>query len=190
MKVNCDFLPVEYKSFLLDTTALGMAVAFAAATLVACTFSFTRAASERSRLTKEQGRLSNELTEVINQLRSITYDQAAIQDLITKFNFIQKAMGATDYPFLRFYQALENALPRTSDTQLKRISITKLTKSDGERFAILGRAESRSDVTQFEKSLVQSRTGAKQNFQEVKVLSTAVEKTDQWTFEMQFTFVP
>ncbi len=198
MKVNCDFLPQEYKSFLLDTRALAIAVCLAVTTVIGCIWSISSNSAEKARLTKENGKLSGEVAEVVNQLKSISYDQAAIQDLITKFQFIQKAMGATDYPYLRFYQALELSLPKSNETGLKSVQIARLTKTEGEKFTLSGRARSpsenagsgRSEITKFEKSLHPSRSGNKQNFQDVKVLSTVNEaKTDDWSFEMQLPFL-
>lgn len=191
MKVNCDFLPKEYKSFLLDVRALVVVIVLTALTAGACVFSLTAAARERSTLGNDNQRAQAELADVINQLKSVTYDQVAIQELITKFQFIQRAMGASDYPYLRFYQKLENALPRSPETQLKKVAVFQLQRQEGERFSISGKARERTDITQFEKNMDRSRAGTKQDFQEVKVLNSTYDpREDQWSFEMQFTFVP
>jgi Tfp pilus assembly protein PilN len=191
MKVNCDFLPKEYKSFLLDVQALAVVLVLTALTAGACVFSLTAAARERATLTSDNQRAQSDLADVINQLKSVTYDQVAIQELITKFQFIQRAMGASDYPYLRFYQKLENALPRSPETQLKKVAVQQLQRQDGERFSISGKARERTDITQFEKNMDRSRSGTRQDFQEVKILNSTYDpRAEEWSFEMQFTFVP
>lgn len=112
MKVSCDFLPHEHKSFLLATKALVVAIVMLVASLASCLSFYRSYLREISVLEKEVNEKSGELAKLDSRLNSITYDQAKIKELITKFQFIQTAMGATDYPYLRFFQSLEDALPR------------------------------------------------------------------------------
>ena len=193
MKVNCDFLPNEYKSFLLNTKALMLSGIFFAGTVAICIVSLTATGQERAGLEQDKNRITSELATLVDQLRSITYDQATIQELITKFEFIQRAMGAVDYPYLRFYHSIEKALPQSPDTQLKRVSIKKLDKISGEQYLITGQAVARPDVTDFEKNLLLSESdgGRRKNFRDVRVRNVTAEPGgESWKFELEFTFLP
>ncbi len=193
MKVSCDFLPSEYKSFLLDTKFLVVSMVIFVATFVSVSTNLAFTAKTKSVLNKNKDALTTEVAEVSNRLRAITYNQAAIQELKTKFEFIQQAMGAKDYPYLRFYQSLEDALPRTAETGLKRVWLQRLNRMGGERYSVTGSARRRSDVTSFEKRMIVSKTKVKSrtNFTDVKVVSNTYNgKDDNWTFEMQFVFLP
>jgi hypothetical protein len=193
LKVTTDFLPAEYKSFVFDGRMAGVLLAFAVLSGAVCGTWSVHYKDVLKGLEKEIGKREEEIAALENRINSKSYNQAEIQELIDKFNFIREAVGARDFPYLRFYHAFEQTIPIDEATGARRIAISELTKSRGGRYKVHGLAKHWDDLLRFEQNLNASSYresesgGEMRNFAEVRM--GAWESTDKGVdFTAEFVF--
>ena len=195
MKVVIDFLPSEYKSFVLDVRALGVLVVFALATVAVCFLNHKdyedRIKGLDTQITREQG----EIGSLEQKIRKKSYNQEEIQMLIDKFNFIREAVGARDHPFLRFYHCFEKAIPIGEEDGKRRVAIKSLSEGRAGRYRVHGLARHWDDLLAFEDNLNSSTFFDPQR--QVEVTNFSAVKMGSWTqteagidFTAEFTFQP
>ncbi len=97
-------------------------------------------------------------------------------------------MGKEDFPYLRFYQSLEEAVPTGDDDGTRRIAIKGLKKGAGSRWSLAGLAKHWEDVLKFEDSMNASKWDLKKNFKDVEVFNITIDTDGSYTFDMQFSF--
>lgn len=189
MRVNCNFLPLEYRAFVLDRKVLvvaGLVWVVSVGMWLSVFANQTREASGVSTKIKEKER---ERQAVIADRAATQYPQDQIQRLIDKFGFIQKAMGVNDFPWLRFYQALEDAI--SGGAGGRKCSLVSLKRCGDRCWKLEGEAEHWTDATAFEEAMIASTYGTKKNFSNVRLLNyRSVEGKDSrgYKFTMEFDF--
>lgn len=194
MKVVTDFLPTEYKSFVLNVRALGVLVVFALGTAAVC---FLNHKDFKDQLVGLEGQIKRENEEIgilVNKINSKSYNQQEIRELIDKFNFIKEAVGARDFPWLRFYHSLERTIPIDETDGTRRVAIKVLSGGRGNQWRLQGIAKHWDDLLRFEKNLNESTfvdpdRGEVKNFGGVKMGGWV--KTDAGVdFSADFEFRP
>lgn len=190
MKVTCDFLPREYKAYHLDKQVLTVSVvawAVSIALFAWLSFSLTReVAGLKSKVTSVEA----DLQRVREDRRSQLYPQERIRELKSKFEFIKQAMGAKDFPYLRFYQTLEDSVP-ADDGQRK--AYIKSLRREGNQITLEGEARGWRDAREFEKRLSVSEVGPagsrRKNYSDVRLLScNAIQGGKGYTFTITANF--
>lgn len=189
MKVSCDFLPNEYKSFILDTRALILLGIIVAASLLVSVVTAGTYSSKIKRLEGDNNSLNAKKGRLAQEAKVKNYPQDRIRALINKFRFIRQALGKEDFPYLRFYQSLEDAIPKGEDDGTRRIGVTGLKGGAGGRWSLAGTARHWEDVLKFEDLMNSSTWENKKNFADVQVFNITVDKDGTYTFDMQFRFV-
>lgn len=195
MKVVCDFLPQEYKSFVLDVRALGVLVALTLGTAAFAALTHFDYDDKVKGLNQQIRKESDEISNLDNKINSKSYNQSEIQELIDKFNFIKEAVGARDFPYLRFYHALERAIPIGEEDGSRRVALKAMTEGRDSRYQVQGLARHWDDLIRFEQNLNNSKYEDKQQGQQIKNFSDV--KMGGWTrsnegisFTCEFTFLP
>ena len=184
-RVNTNFLPLEHRAFILDRKVMYVSIAVWIASGAVWFFVFAGHASKVRDLTRQKSEQEREKNAVLAERAATTFPQSQIQRLIDRFSFIKKAMGANDFPWLRFYQSLEDAM--LSGEQGRRVSILTLKRAGERLWTIDGEAEDWKDATRFEEQMVASSYLGKKNFSEVRLLNyRAAEKG--YRFTLQFNF--
>lgn len=193
MKVTTDFLPPEYKSFVFDVRMAGVMLVFAVLSGAFCGMWSVHFKDVIKGLEKEIGKREEEISSLENRINSKSYNQAEIQELIDKFNFIKDAVGARDFPYLRFYHSFEQTIPIDEATGARRIAIAELTKTRGGKYKVHGLARHWDDLLRFEQNLNASvftdseSNRERPNFAGVKM--GAWESTDKGVdFTAEFVF--
>lgn len=153
MKVTTDFLPPEYKSFVFNTKAAVALVGFALLSAGVCGMYHLHFKDVAKGLNQEISKRSEDIRLLENRINSKSYNQAEIQTLIGKFNFIKDAVGARDFPYLRFYHSLEQTIPIDESTGARRMAILELTKSRAGKYKLHGLARHWDDLLRFEENL-------------------------------------
>jgi len=206
MKINCDFLPGEYKAVRRNLKLMFAAIAVWVLTALLLSY---KAYSYRAQLKEVDAQVASQETNISlleGQINAVKYPQDKIKTLIEKFRFIQQAMGSEDYPYLEFFQALEEAVPVSEDSGLRRIAITGLKQSAGAKWELKGAAVHWDDILKFEDRLnestfdrpIESADGAirhvkKKNFRAVRVFTVDTgsgKGSGVVTFQMEFEFDP
>lgn len=184
-RVNCNFLPLEHRAFISEKTVL-------AASLACWLISFGIWTSVFAGQTREAGKLAIKIKEQERERDAVLADRAAtqypqdqIKALMDKFQFIQKAMGANDFPWLRFYQSLEDAM--VGGEGGRKVSIISLKRCGDRCWTLEGESEDWKDATRFEEQLIASSYLSKKNFSEVRLLKYwQVEKGYRCTLQLNF----
>lgn len=189
MKVCCDFLPNEYKSFILDTRSLILLGIIVGASLLVSVVTVGSYSSKIKRLEKDNNNLNATKGRLAQDAKVKNYPQSRIRALINKFRFIRQALGKEDFPYLRFYQSLEEAIPTGEDDGSRRIGVTGLKPGAANRWSLSGLAKHWEDVLKFEDTMNASTWDGKKNFKDVQVFNITVDNTGAYTFDMQFSFV-
>lgn len=157
MKVTTDFLPSEYKSFVFDIRMATVLVALALLSGAVCAMYHVHYQDVAKKLQKEINKQSEDIRILENRINSKSYNQGEIQELISKFNFIKDAVGARDFPYLRFYHSLEKTIPIDEGSGARRLAILELTRSRSGKYKLHGLSRHWDDLLRFEQNLVESR---------------------------------
>ena len=197
MKICCDFLPAEYKAVQRNLKLVFAAIIVWALTVLVLSY---KAYDYRGQLKEINAQVASQESAIQlleGQINAVKYPQDTIRELISKYRFIKQAMGSDDYPYLEFFQALEEAVPINEDTGLRRVGIVELKQSAGANWSLQGVARHWDDILKFEDNLNESafdkfvggttQTTHKQNFAGVRVFKVETKK-DKVTFEMEFQF--
>lgn len=156
MKVTTDFLPPEYKSFVFDSKmAVGLAL-LAVVSAAVCGMYHVRNRDVAKGLKSEIVKRSDEIQVLEQKINTKSYNQSEIQELIDKFNFIRDAVGARDFPYLRFHHALEGTIPIDDGSGARRVAIQELTKARSGKYKVHGLARHWDDLLRFERNLNES----------------------------------
>ena len=184
-RVNCNFLPLEQRAFILERKVLGVGVLCWLISFAIWGSVWAGQSKEAAKLTLKIKEQEREKGAVIADRAATQYPQDQIQRLIDKFSFIQKAMGANDFPWLRFYQSIEDAM--SSGEQGRKLSVISLKRCGEKCWTLEGESEDWKDATRLEEQLIASTYGTKKNFSDVRLLSyRSAEKG--YRFTMQFNF--
>ena len=196
MKICCDFLPAEYKAVQRNLKLVFAAIIVWALTVLVLSY---KAYDYRGQLKEVNAQVASQETAIQlleGQINAVKYPQDTIRELISKYRFIKQAMGSDDYPFLEFFQALEESVPVNEDTGLRRVAVKEL-KQIGDKWSLQGVARHWDDILKFEDNLNESsfdkfvggtsQTRHKQNFSGVRVFKVET-KQDRVSFEMEFQF--
>lgn len=187
MRVNCNFLPLEQRAFILDRKVMAVAVLFWVLSAGMWVTVFANQTAEALKLTSKIKDQERERNAVIADRSATQYPQDQIQRLIDKFSFIQTAMGVNDFPYLRFYQSLEDAI--SGGPSGRKVAIVSLKRCGDKCWTLEGEAEHWSDATQFEEQMIASAYGTKKNFSDVRLLNyRSIDKDKGYRFVVQFTF--
>lgn len=184
-RVNCNFLPLEQRAFILEKKVL-------LASILCWVVSFGIFASVFAGQKAEAGKLTVKIKEQEREKGAVLADRAAtqypqdqIQALMDKFQFIQKAMGANDFPWLRFYQSIEDAM--VGGEGGRKVSIISLKRCGDKCWTLEGESDDWKDATRFEEQLIASTYGTKKNFGDVRLLN--YRQADKgYRFTIQFNF--
>lgn len=193
MKVVCDFLPQEYKSFVLDVRALGVLVALTLGTAAVCLLTHYDYDDQVRGLNQQMGKERDEIVSLDNKINSKSFNQSEIQELIDKFNFIKEAVGARDFPWLRFYHSFERAIPIGEEDQQRRVAVKAMTEGRDGRWQVQGVARHWDDLIRFEQNLNAStftdpqQEQALKNFVDVR-MGGWTRTNDGVSFTAEFTF--
>lgn len=196
MKVNCDFLPQEYKSFVLNVKALGFLVVFA---LASSAIAYLNHSDYADKLKGHEGQIrqaEEEIAILQNKIASKTFNQGEIRELIDKFNFIREAVGARDFPYLRFYHSLEKAIPVGEVDGSRRVAIKNLSEGRGNKYKMQGLARHWEDLLRFERNLNTSTfhdpvtNSDHKNFTGVTMGGWTRDESGNLSFVCEFTFTP
>lgn len=195
MKVVTDFLPSEYKSFVFDLRSAGVLILFLVVSVGLSSIYHFNFKDITKGLENEIRKRSADIATLENRINSKSYNQAEINNLIGKFEFIKEAVGKTDFPYLRFYQSFERTIPIDEATGARRISIGELTKTRSGVYRVAGVARHWDDLLRFEERLntstfhdAESDRDLK-NFSGVKMGSwSASEKGIEFTAEFTFLY--
>lgn len=187
-RVNCNFLALEQRAFIMEKKVLWTSVTCWVLSLAVWGSVFagqTREASKLQTKIKEQER---EKAAVQADRAATQYPQDQIQALIAKFGFIQKAMGANDFPWLRFYQSIEDSM--VSGEGGRKVSIISLKRVGEKGWTLEGESEDWKDATRFEEQLASSSYQGKKNFDKVRLLNyRQAEKGYRFTLQFDFNDV-
>ena len=200
MKVCCDFLPDEYKSVRRNTKLL--VVVGAVWIISVIIFGFTAMSYSKKLAAAKKKVNSGETTIHLlqNEIDKVKYPQREIRDLIQKFRFIKQALGSDDFPYLRYFNALEGAVPRNPDTGDRRVAIANLKQGTGAKWSLSGVAKHWDDILEFETNMNSSTSvlkvavGGKEvdkkvtNFRAVRVFQVDQSELGASKFEMEFEF--
>jgi hypothetical protein len=191
MRASCNFLPPEHRAFLLDRRILTVSGLLFAISF--CAWGSVIAARTRglAQLRATISGLEREQTIVQNQQAKLKYPQEKIQHLIDQFNFIQKAAGGDDFPWLRFYQAIEAAVP-TDEEGRRLIYIEHMERLNAKSWLIKAQAADLKDATRFEEQLSASESPPSHHqFVSVHLVSSRMAHTERrGHFQLQFDFEP
>jgi Tfp pilus assembly protein PilN len=192
MRVKCNFLPVEQRAFILERKVMGLSVLLYVITVGIFAIVFMAQKKDADQLTKQIKSKELERAGVQEERNQMQYPQERIQRLIDHFSFIQKAMGVNDFPWLRFYQSLEDSIP-LSDSGRRGVYVTRLDRQGEKQWQLEGEAEDWKDAARFEESLAASAYAsgaqAKKNFAEVRLLNyRALDGAKGYRFRIQFLF--
>jgi len=184
-RVNCNFLPLEQRAFILDKKVMYASVAFWVGSMAVWFFVFVGHTNKVKELTGQKTVQEREKNAVLAERAATTFPQAQIQRLIARFSFIKQAMGANDFPWLRFYQSVEDAMLSVDGG--RKVGIVSLKRAGEKLWTIDGEAEDWKDATRLEEQMVASTYLGKKNFSEVRLLNyRAAEKG--YRFTLQFNF--
>ncbi len=195
MKVTVDFLPKEYKSFVLDTRALTLLVAMILATGASAFLTNKDYTDKLKGLETQVKRQQEEINVINNKIASKSYNQEEIRELIDKFNFIREAVGARDFPYLRFFHSFERAIPVDENDGKRRIAVKSMTEGRGNEYKVVGLARHWDDLLRFEEALNRSTFrdpllgNEAKNFAGVR-MGGWNRTEDGITFTVEFTFTP
>jgi hypothetical protein len=193
MRASCNFLPPEHRAFLLDRRILAVsgllfAVSFCAWGSVIATR--TRGLTE---LRAAISGLEREQAAVAEQRAGLKYPEQKIQHLVEQFKFVQKAAGGEDFPWLRFYQAIEAAVP-TDDEGGRLVYIAHLDRLNSKSWIMEGHAKDWKHATAFEEKLSASSSGGaspRRQFASVHLVNSRTAPTARgYHFQLQFDFEP
>lgn len=194
MKVTTDFLPTQYKSFILDTKSLGLMVVIGIGSVAFCGFQYQKVKDESAGLDEQKAAVERRISQKEASIAKKSYDQETIKRLIDKFKFIQTAVGQRDFPYLRFYHHLELAIPIDESTNQRRLAIKQMDGNGGQ-FKIRGLALHWDDLLRFERNLLDSsfndpiQNRNKKNF--TSFTMGGWKKTEEGIeFDAEFTFNP
>ena len=187
-RINCNFLPLENRAFILERKVL-------AGSIICWGISLAVWGSVFAGQTREAYKLQTKIKEQEREKAAVQADRAAtqypqdqIQALIDKFSFIQKAMGANDFPWLRFYQSIEDAM--LGGEGGRKVSIISLKRCGDHCWTLEGEAEDWKDATRFEEQLNASTYNGKKNFSDVRLLNyRQAEKGYRFTLQLNFNDV-
>lgn len=194
MKVNCNFLPLDYRAYILEAKVLAISVLLYVLSAGIWATVFVGHSKEVKNLGNKIRQKQQEKVTIQEERAQTVYPQERITKLIDQFSFIQKAMGAKDFPWLRFYQSLEDAIP-TADSGRRGVFFVRLIRSGERSWQLEGEAEDWRDATKFEEELIKSSyatqgQAAKRNFSDVRLISyIAVEGGKGYRFKLEFSFV-
>jgi hypothetical protein len=187
MRVNCNFLPLEHRAFILDKKVMAIAVLVWIASVGMWVSVFANQSKEAGTLASKIKDQERERNAVIADRSATQYPQDQIQRLIDKFSFIRDAMGVTDFPYLRFYQSLEDAV--AGGVNGRKVNIVSLKRCGDKCWTLEGDAEHWSDATAFEEAMIASQYGTKKNFSDVRLLNYRnIDKDKGYRFVLQFNF--
>lgn len=200
MKVCCDFLPNEFKSVRRNTKLIIVVAAVWIISIIICSFT---AMSYGKKLTSAKKKVQSGETTVQllqNEIDKVKYPQREIRELIQKYRFIKQALGSDDFPFLRYFDALENAIPRNPDTRDRQVAIASLKQGAGSKWSLQGVARHWDDILKFESnmnnsiSVLKVASGGQEvekkvtNFRGVRIFQVDQSVVGAATFDMEFEF--
>jgi hypothetical protein len=185
MRVNCNFLPLEHRAFMLEKKVLAASVAFWVFSVVMWTSVFANQTKEASKLGTKIKEQQREQGQDLAERAATQFPQDQIQRLNDRYLFIHKAMGANDFPWMRFYHALDRCL--ASGDGGRKASIVSLKRCGEKCWTLEGECEDWKDSTRFEEQMIASASGNKKNFADVRLLNyRSVDKG--YRFTVQFNF--
>lgn len=184
-RVNCNFLPLEQRAFIMEKKVLAISIACWLVSFGIWTSVFAGQTREASKLTTKIKEQEREKAAVLADRAATQYPQDQITALKDKFEFIQKAMGANDFPWLRFYQSLEDAM--VSGEGGRKVSIISLKRCGDKCWTLDGESEDWKDATRFEEQLIASAYQGKKNFGDVRLLNYR-QAEKGYRFTLQFNF--
>jgi len=194
MKINCNFLPQENRAFILEWKAFCVAIGLYVLSAFVFLYVFRVNSRESGELEKKMKVVKQEQMEIRQEREQMQYPQDRIQRLIDQFSFIQKAMGAKDFPWLRFFQSIEDSIPM-GESGRRGVYLTRMVPSGEKNWQMEGVAEDWKDATRFEELLLSSTyasTGqpAKRNFSDVRLVNyRAVDGGRGYAFRIELSFV-
>lgn len=203
MKICCDFLPNEYKAVRRNLKLIVVAGVSLVLTGLIISYTMWSYGREKTEVDGQVRTQESAISVLEGQINALNYDQEKIGLLIQRFRFIQQAMGSEDYPYLEFFQALEEAVPVNEDSGLRRVAIKSLKMGAGNTWQIQGEANHWDDILAFENGLnssiferpVEQNDGSirrikKKNFNQVRVFKVDTATTGNGvTFDLQFDFI-
>jgi len=200
MKVCCDFLPNQYKSVRRNTKLIVVVGATWLISIVICAFTAMNYGRKLNAARKKVQSAETTIHLLQNEIDKVKYPQREIRELISKFRFIKQALGSDDFPFLRFFEAMEGAIPTNPDTGDRRVAIADLKKGSGAKWNLSGVARHWDDILLFESkmnnstSLLRIAVDGKEvektviNFRGVQIFHVDQAVQGKAKFEMEFEF--
>jgi Tfp pilus assembly protein PilN len=135
-----------------------------------------------------------------NEIDKVKYPQREIRELIQKYRFIKQALGSDDFPFLRYFEALEKAVPRNPDNGDRQVAISTLKQGVGAKWSLQGVARHWDDILKFESnmnnsvSVLKVASGGQEvnksvtNFRGVRIFQVDQSEAGAAKFDMEFEF--
>lgn len=96
-----------------------------------------------------------------NEIDKVKYPQREIRELIQKFRFIKQALGSDDFPYLRYFEALEDAVPLNPDDGTRRVAVVNLRQGAGAKWNLSGVAKHWNAILEFETNMNSSTSKLK-----------------------------